>query len=361
MGCIGRSRWARISLVSSLLLGSPAALAQPSQAAEESPLRVLWTSEDPECDGGDVAARALSLVSPGVVPRPLRASVEVRREGPLWVVQLETRSGEQTGRRSLKAESCREIEGALALLLAMTMESGLDAPPPEPAAPPPAPDVPPASAPPPAPPPTDELDELDEPAQPPADDEPGLYRGLFLRITGAAGWGQQPGLALGAGAAAGVRLGQLELGLGGTYWPSTEKQIDALDGASISIRRQSLGLRACWNAWRAGNVVLVPCLSPGVVMYHVESAGLVRNRTNSVPPGIAVGAGAELRYELFGGAMALSLGGGINMERPQPFEVEPIVDQDDAEDENVLRTEPLEVYNTRAIAPRIEVGLDARF
>jgi hypothetical protein len=360
MGCIGRSRWARISLVSSLLLGvavlsEDAAFAQATPVAPDAPLRVLWTSEDPECDGDDVASRALSLVTPGVVPRPVRANVEVRREGPLWVVRLETQSGAQTGRRSLKAESCREIEGALALLLAMTMESGLDEPPPEPAPPAPAP-PPPAT-----PPPTDPPEARDPPEPPSTSGEPGLWRGLFVRVAGKAGWGQQPGFALGASAAAGVRLGAFELGVAGTYWPSTEQSIEEVPGARVSIRRDNVGLRACWNAWRAGNFVLVPCLAPGVTMYHFESTGLVRNRTNSVPPGVAVGAGLDLRYELFGGALAVSLGGGVNVERPQPFTVDPIVDQDDAEDENAPPAEPLEVYNTEAIGPRLEIGIDARF
>ena len=96
-------------------------------------------------------------------------------------------------------------------------------------------------------------------------------------------------------------------------------------------------------------------------MYQFESTGLVRNRTNSVPPGAALGAGLELRYELFGDALALSLGGGINVERSQPFTVDPIVDQDDEEDENAPPPEPLEVYNTEAIGPRLEIGIDARF
>ena len=366
MGCIGRSRWARISLVSSLLLGGPLlgareALAQPSPAPEEPPLRVLWTSEDPECDGEGVAARALSLVTPGVVPRPVRANVEVRREGPLWVVRLETQSGAQTGRRSLKAESCREIEGALALLLAMTMESGLDEPQPAPAEPAPAPVTPPPAAPPRAAAPMELPEARDPPETPAAADEPGLWQGLFIRVSGKAGWGQQPGTALGASAAAGVRLGAFELGIAGTYWPSTEQSIDELAGARISIRRDDVKLRACWNAWRAGNFVVVPCLTPGVTMYHFESTGLVRNRTNSVPPGAALGAGVDLRYELFGGALALSLGGGINVERPQPFTVDPILDQDDEEDENAPPREPLEVYNTKTIGPRLEIGIDARF
>jgi hypothetical protein len=349
MGIVGRFRWAQLPLVSSLLLGAPGALAQPSPAPEEPPLRVLWTSEDPECDGGDVAARALRLVTPGVVPRPLRADVEVRREGPLWVVRLETQSGEQTGRRSLKADSCREIEDALALLLAMTMESGLDEPPPPP---------PPAAKPAPPPPPA-----AIEPVPPPAptDEGPGLFRGIFLRVSGKAGWLQQPGLALGASAAAGVRLGDFEVGVGGTYWPSTAQPIDEFEGARVLIRRENLGLRGCWNAWRAGSLVIAPCLSPEITVFRFESEGLLRNRTNSVPPALSVSASAELRYELFGGALAVSLGAGVSVERPQPFTIEPIIDEDDAQDENASRVEPLEVYNTKAIAPRLEIGVDARF
>jgi hypothetical protein len=358
MGFIGRLSWARTSLVSGLLLGGTRALAQPSPAPEEAPLRVLWTSEDPACDGEGVAARARSLVAPGVVPRPLRASVEVRREGPLWVVHVETQSGAQTGRRSLRAESCHELEGAIALLLAMTMESGLDTPAPQ-AAPPAVPELP--SALPPEQPCSSEVPPADPDEAPPRDASPGLYRGLFVRVGGKAGWGQQPGLALGAAAAAGVRLGDFELGASGTYWPATEEVIEEVEGARVSIGRSSVGLRGCWNAWRAEGLVLAPCVSPAVTWYQFESTGLRRSLARSVPAALAVEASAELRYELFGGALAISLGAGLNIERPQPFTVDSIIDQDDAEDENAPRPPPLEVYNTKAVGPRLEVGLDARF
>jgi len=360
MGIVCRTRWTQAALASSLLCGPARALAQASPAPAEPPLRVLWTSEDPACDGDDVAARAVHLVTPGVVPRPLRASVEVRREGPLWVVQLETQSGEQAGHRILRAESCREIEDALALLLAMTMESGLDVPPPE-ALPPPAPAVAPTAAPPSPPAPDPSLADEPEP-----ESGPGLFRGGFARLAGKAGLLQQPGLALGVSAAAGVRLGEFEVGVSGTHWPSTAEPIPNREGARLLIRRENLGLRGCWNAWRAGNFAVAPCVAPELTWFFYESEGLLENTSDMAPVLLSLGASAELRYELFGGAVALSLGVGVNVEKSQPFRLalEPLADgaagemgENDAEAPTLH--EP--VYDTKEIGPRLEIGFDARF
>lgn len=364
MGIASRLRWVPISLVPSLLLGSPRALAQPAPAPAEPPLRVLWTSEDPECDGGEVAGRALALVTPGVVPRPLRASVEVRREGPLWVVRLETQSGEQTGRRILRAESCREIEDALALLLAMTLEARLDPgasePAPAPAATPPAAAAQPtpASPAPAAPEPAPAEPETPEPDE--DDAGPGLFRGVFVRAAGKVGWRQQPGLALGVSGAAGVLLGDFELGASATLWPSTAEPIEQFEDARIHVRRQSLGLRGCWNAWRAGGFAFAPCVTPELTLFHFEAEGLTLPYEGSPDPLFSVGASAELRYELFGGVLALSLGAGVNLEPAQPFQIRDIVDAND-EAENAAPTEPLKVYTSKAIGPRLELGVDARF
>jgi hypothetical protein len=355
---IACNRWTPTALASGLLLGGPRALAQQTPARSEPPLRVLWTSEDPACDGDDVAERALGLVSPGIVPRPLRASVEVRREGPLWVVRLDTQSGEQSGHRVLRADSCQEIEDALALLLAMTMESRLDAALPEPALPGPAAQVP-------APAPTAVPEEPFPVLPPEPESGPGLLRGGFVRVAGKAGLEQQPGLALGVGAAAGVRLGDFEVGVSGTHWPATAEPIPDNDGARLLIRRENLGLRGCWNAWRAGDFVLAPCVMPELTWFFFESEGLlVENLSGKASALWSVGASAEVRYELFDGALAVSLAVGANLEQSQPFtrELLPPEGADAADmDANAAAPPSSTIYTTEAIGPRLEIGVDARF
>src|SRR5262249_9008581 len=114
---------------------TPTASAAPESP---SPLGLTWVSSDPSCDGSAVAARALELVTRGGVPLAAEARAQVGREGERWVVDLQTRSESHIGRRTLRGESCKEIQQAIALLLAMIMESEAKseaAVPPPPAAP----------------------------------------------------------------------------------------------------------------------------------------------------------------------------------------------------------------------------------
>jgi hypothetical protein len=329
--------------------------AQPSEpAAPEPALRLTWESDDPACSGSDVNARALHLVTPGVVPRPLRARVEVRREAEQWLVRLQTESGELSGRRILRAESCAEIERAIALLLAMAMESKGDVLPPELPATPvePPPQTPPAVSPAPGHP------SLEAPlpiadTKPPASerDGAGIDLGWFARLDGKVASGLQPGLGVGMGLVVGVRLGDLDVGASGAFWPQTDAQVLDRPGR-VGVTRQDVGLRMCWNAWRTGGLVLAPCLNPELTFFRYVSESVVETRRGTKHPMPALSGAADIRYELLDRRLSLLISPGVTWQRPQPFEIQLGMEPDE---------EWRKIYTTAGFAARLELGVDARF
>jgi hypothetical protein len=288
--------------------------------------------------------------------------VEVRREGEQWLVRLQTQSGELSGRRLLRADSCHEIQQAIALLLAMAMESKGDVMPPEAAAPE-APPPPPASAPEPPvvtpPPPARATPEAREPvraAEPSA--RAGVDIGWFARLDGKAALGLMPGLGLGLGVAVGVRLGEVDLGVTGAFWPGTRAQV--LEGPGrVNVTRQSIGLRGCWNVWRDSGWVIAPCLAPELTYFRYVSEELAETERGRGDPLLSITGAVDVRYELARGWLSLIVSPGLTWEKKQPFELglndEPMT--------TAMPTAPetVEVYKTTGIGPRLEVGLDARF
>jgi hypothetical protein len=361
--CLWKARLSPLALALPFALHGASAWAQPRDVAPPEPaLRMTWESDDPTCNGDEVTARALRLVTPGVVPRPLRARVDVRREGEQWFVRLQTESGELSGRRMLRADSCHEIQQAIALLLAMAMESKGDVLPPEPAAPE-APPPPPASVPEPTvvvpPPPARAAPEVADttPAVTPRESA-GIGVGGFVRLDGKAALGLMPGLGLGVGVAVGIRLGEVDLGVSGAFWPETRAQV--LEGPGrLSVARQSLGLRGCWNVWHPSGWVIAPCLAPELTYFRYVSEELVETQSGRADPLLSVTGAVDIRYDLARGWLSLLLSPGLTWERKQPFELrlnpEPMTPAMPADPETV------EVYKTTGIAPRIEVGVDARF
>jgi hypothetical protein len=361
-----RLRAAPLSVILVLsALGATPADAQQARvlAAAEPPLRMTWESDDPACSGDEVSARALRMVSPGVVPRPLQARVEVRRDGDEWLVRLQTESGELSGRRILRAESCGELQQAIALLLAMAMESKGDVLPPEPPAPPVAAE--------PAPPPPPAL-VIPVPAQPapggdiggdrPAQEQDtggGLGVGWFLRIDGKAGYGLKPGLGLGVGVAGGIRLGDFDVGASAAHWPVTRAQALNRQGY-LELSRQDINLRGCWNAWRVGDFTLAPCLAPELTFFRYESKRVRIPSKGTLGPDPNVTASIDLRYALIAHSFSILVSPGITVGRVRPFELA-LDDEGSAEEppDSDLPTE--EVYRTGRFGGRLEVGVDARF
>jgi hypothetical protein len=354
------------ALVAASAFGVAPATAQEARvlAAAEAPLRMTWESDDPACSGDDVSSRALRMVSPGVVPRPLQARVEVRRDGEQWLVRLQTQSGELSGRRILRAESCSELQQAIALLLAMAMESKGDVLPPEPAPAPPA-EPPPAPAPPPPP------AIVPAPAEPapgadrggdrpsPEHDAGGGGLGGFVRVDGKAGFGLEPGLGLGLGVSAGLRVGDFDVGVSAAHWPATRARSDNRLGY-LELSRQDLGLRVCWNLLHAGNFTLAPCVAPELTLFRHETKEVLIPRSGSSGPYPNVAAAIDLRYALVGDSLSLLVSPGVTLDRVRSFEIgltnRPSADEPPDPD---LPTE--EFYRTGRFGPRLELGVDARF
>ena len=329
-------------------------------AVGEPPLRMTWDSDDAACGGDDVSARALRMVSPGVVPRPLRANVEVRHDGEQWLVRLQTESGDQSGRRILRAESCTELQQAIALLLAMAMESKGDVlpepPPPavtEPIPPPPAPVVvraPPVPA------------EVDDDRATPEEEgaSEGSAVGWFVRLDGKAAHGLKPGLGLGVGVAAGVRLGDFDIGASAAHWPASRADASNRPGY-MNLSRQDIGLRACWSAWRVGAFTLAPCIAPELTFFRWESKQVWDPRSDAVGPLTSVTAGLELRYTLIADSLSILVNPALTLERVQPFELRLRPDTGPASQPPAEPPEPVEIYRTERFGPRLELGVDARF
>lgn len=331
---------------------------------------MTWDSDDPACSGDDVSARALRTISPGVVPRPLRARVEVRRDGDHWLVRLQTESGDQSGRRILRADSCSDLQQAIALLLAMAMESRSDVlPPPIPAPPPiiePAPAAtapaatPPAVVPPPvAPPASDEVggDQSTEDGDPGAESS-GSSFGWLVRLDGRAAHGLKPGLGLGVGVTAGIRVGAFDFGASGAHWPSTSARAADRTGY-MSLTRQEISLRGCWNAVRAAAFTLAPCIAPGLAFFQYETKQVRRPATGKEGPLPNATASVDLRYSFFSDTLALVASPGLTLEQSQPFVLR--LDDPGPADPSADMPPPLPVYSTERFSPRLEVGLDARF
>lgn len=363
MPFFGRLRAALVAalLASQASTAAPVSAQAPSVlAVGEPPLRVTWDSDDPACSGDDVSARALHMVGPGVVPRPLRANVEVRHEGAEWRVRLQTQSGNQSGRRILRAESCDELRQAIALLLAMAMESRGDVLPPDP---------PPPAAPEPAPSPPIVVPTPAEPTEPARDrpgDEgketsnrgPGI--GWFVRLDGKAAHGLTPGLGLGAGVTAGIRVGDVDVGVSAAYW--TSSRADASDRPGyINLSRQDIGLRACWNVWRLGGLTLAPCIAPELTFFRWESKQVWEPEADIAGPLTSVTAGIDLRYALVADRVSILLSPGLTLERVQPFEIRLRPDGSPANQPSTVPPEPVEIYRTERFGPRLELGVDARF
>jgi hypothetical protein len=351
----------RLRSVLLLLLGiglvAPNAQAQREGAPVDPALNLIWDSDDAACSGDDVSARALRQVTPGVVPRPLRARVDVRRDGAEWLVRLQTESGEYSGRRILRAESCAELQQAIALLLAMTMESKGDMLPPEapataaepsPTPPPPALLQPPSAAPSASEPPFQ-----DSAPEPVRSDDGGVDIGWFARLDGKAATGLKPGLGVGVGIAAGIRIGDVDAGASATFWPVTRAQVLDRTGR-VSVARQNVGLFACWNIWGVGSWVLAPCFAPELTFFRYVSEGVDETRRGTRGPLASLTAAVDVRYELIDDRVSLLIGPGLTWEKSQPFQIR-------LRDEPASDEQTSEIYKTRGFGPRLEIGVDARF
>jgi hypothetical protein len=341
------------ALAGALFGAHPAAAQAPgveAAGAPPSPLALTWVSSEPSCEGASVAVHALESVAHGVTPQPTEAHANVTRDGEHWLVELETRSESNLGRRTLRGESCEEIQRAIALLLAMIMESEAKAKATPPTAalatqlpvapPPPQPST--STSPDPTSP------ERDAPPARPATSPAPTGFGLVLRTEGTAALGVQPGLGFGAGGSIGAALGPFELLVGGAFWPASRVAIFERDG-SLEVTRKMLGVAACYQLWSVGRLRAGPCLSGELAWLEWHSLGLRVNNPGEKNRLGSLNALLDLRLELFG-PVFLSITPGVTWERPQPFQARSCQD-----------CAPTEVFQTWSIAPRLGAGVGARF
>jgi hypothetical protein len=333
-----------------LLTAQPAAGAPGAEVAgaSPSPLALTWVSSDPSCEGASVAAHALESVAHGVTPRPTEAHANVGREGEHWVVELETRSESKLGRRTLRGESCEEIQRAIALLLAMIMESEAKATPPAAVLAPPPPVAPRPPEPPPSASPDPRSPERDAPPEHPAASPAPTGFGFLIRTEGTAALGVQPGLGFGAGGSIGAALGPFELLVSGAFWPASRVAIFDRDG-SLEVTRKMLGVAACYQLWSVGRLRAGPCLSGELAWLEWRSLGLRATDSGEKNQLGSLTALLDLRLELFG-PVFLSITPGATWERPQPFRAS-----------TCQNCTPTEVFQTWSIAPRLGAGVGARF
>jgi len=316
------------------------AVAQPSV---DRPLELTWVGSDPSCDGTTVVARALELVTPGITPRPTQARAELSREGSGWTVDLQTRGESHAGRRVLRGESCKEIEQAIALLLAMIMESEAKSAASQ-AVPPP---VPPAAAAPNTMLAPNAIAAAIEDEAPPPKPPPGPGFGWLLRSDATAALGLKPGLGLSAGVGAALSLGAWELAGGVAYWPTSRTAIFNGAGA-LEVSRRNLTLAGCYR-FSIGTVLqIVPCVGPEFSWYSYLSEGIdeTREGTKLLVSGTAT---AELRFQVVG-PMFAALTPGVTWGKTQGFEGKECRD-----------CNPADVFHTWGIGPRLGAGVGARF
>lgn len=352
-----------------MLSSSGAALAQPPSTPPAPPLELRWTSTDPSCTGGDVVANTLQLVAPGVSPRPLWAAADVKRQGAAWVVELETRSANQSGRRVLRGGTCREIQQAIALLLAMVIEHEAaetpapdtrDAPPQPPPAPtpptssPPLPVTPPRSTPASGPPSTTAEPSPVAAAAPQAARDPA---DLLLRLGGLGALGLQPGFALGVGGEVGVRWRSFEASFGATHSPATSEPISMGNGR-LDVDRTSFLVSFCWVLLESAALGLAPCVAPELTLFRMRASGVLPPELPPRPPRLAtLTLGVDGRLTPFGRTLFLFLTPQLVWEKPVPYTIGASPPDGNSPPTSEQRTE----YQTPGLGFRLRAGFGARF
>jgi hypothetical protein len=334
--------WCALSLVTGLLCAGTEAEASAPQAPriEPPPLVLEWHSHAPGCDAENVVQLALSSLAPSARPRRIAATAQVHREGDDWVVQLDTRSSLHTGRRILRSPSCADLREALALLLAMILESEDDpdsvALPVEAA----------ASA-------------SSEELRPGADRPPEQERLLLViaRAGGSYGVGLQPGTSWGVGGSAGVAWRFLEASVRFTHWPTTRAPIPESAG-HVEVTRNDVALALCASFDALDWLSVVPCLSPALTFFDSHAVNTSDPADEKSKAVFAFGGTLDVRYWLPGQHLFVSLAPGVVWEKRQPFLIRRTC-EDGAPQECVPVDDDID--NNRGVGGSLSLALGARF
>ena len=248
---------------------SALAFAGASDAQARGPLSLRW-SAPAGCPTGEAVLASVERLRPHAFQRPptrpLAAEVIVTPEGARWSLTLALHAAEETGARSLTADTCAEAADAAAVVLALAID-------PTARRPPPAPEPPPA-----APPPT-------------RDDRPRVGGGVH----GALDLGSLPAPAWGVGAGVGFARSWLRLELGATWFPA-QRAVGAA-GTASDVGLVTGELRACAMLLRGAAVGAGLCAGVAGGAMYARGVGFDRNEADVTPWWTAL-AGATLRVSL---------------------------------------------------------------
>jgi hypothetical protein len=86
---------------------------------------------------------------------------------------------------------------------------------------------------------------------------------------------------------------------------------------------------------------------------------LAETQRGRADPLLSITGAVDVRYELGRGGLSLLVSPGLTGERKQPFDLR--LNNEPMTPTAPESTETVEVYKTTGIAPRLEVGVDARF
>jgi hypothetical protein len=192
-----------------------------------------------------------------------------------------------------------------------------------------------------------------------ADTGGGLGMGWFVRLDGKAAYGLKPGLGLGVGVTAGVRVGDFDVGASAAHWPTSRARAPDRRGY-MDLSRQDVGLRVCWNAWRAGDLTLAPCAAPELTFFHYETKQVRIPASDTLGPYPSVTASVDVRYALVADRVSLLISPGLTLGRVRPFAFV-LDDGSPAAEPPSSEPETEEFYRTMGFGPRLELGVDARF
>jgi hypothetical protein len=341
---LSQARLGRVlALLASVFVASVGGTAASAPAAPSSatspPLELEWQSHDPGCDAENVLELTLSSLAPSARPRRIAATAQVRRDGSDWVLQLDTRSSLHTGRRILRSPSCADLRQALALLLAMILES------------------------------EDDPDSVELPAEAAggvsADElrsgtDRAPERERWLRVIAQAGghygFGLQPGTSWGFAGGVGVAWRFLEASLRFTHWPVTRADVPDSNGY-IEVTRNDYALALCASLDPLDWLSIVPCVAPKLTYFDANAVDTTGARGNSATIR-GVNGTLDVRYWLPGQHLFLALGSGVVWENPQPFSIQRTC-QDGSPPECMPHDEP--VHETPGVGGSVSLSIGARF
>ncbi len=246
-----------LALLAPLAVGGAALAAEPAGADPALPAnpQIEWRAADTECSGQSVRQRMAPLVQPSPRHRPMRAVARLARVGGRLELELTTLSEGHEGRRTIQGDTCEELEQAVALVLAMALESAaVPAVTPPPESPPP--ESPPPESPPPEPPPAEAPPP--DPPVPEPDDFWVLAEGsALLRLR------SLPGIGVGAGARLGVQWGLAEVTIAGGWAAGKTTVSIPQPSTRLNATLLEASLSACGWLLEPGPVSLGPCIALG--------------------------------------------------------------------------------------------------